>query len=531
MKSKHYLFIIAMLSMLLSCSKDQEQEVDQSISIEPQNLELAIGGEYQLNLTVTPDQSLAGTAQWETSDASVVTVDSKGLVKAISAGSVVVSARIGNLEALCNVKVNEAELEKIELEPSEIIIKKSPDRTEKISVKIYPEELKDITLKWSSSDEKVATVDNNGVVTPVGPGECVVTASCGDKSAECKVYVDAILLNEYVVESLPERVVDLTAEIVSNSGDVETIEWSSSDPSMGNTRLCSDTKGQIILGSKTGEVIITASSDGMSTECKIKIHEYKAPEGVGDFIFSDGTRSSSLVPGKEPVGIVFWTGDPTENDPMLKRDYPECTNGLAMALTEVHANYVPVIDGPIPIPVYTGSIGAWIEENASEYGDFLEDYPFVIRGYNNTLALQAFNASPENSDWILVLPEELNSFNNENPTPENASKWYIPSFQELNLLCNCDYEENILEKNYQDIINHKARYLNTRLSMVDGAELLCVDGTASDLYKFYWSSSEYINVEYMGAQNRFMMSINMAKGNDSALGDFQRLACRFVFAF
>ena len=48
-----------------------------------------------------------------------------------------------------------------------------------------PEELRQLT--WSSSDESVATVDENGVVTSVGEGHAVITASCNGFSAECKV--------------------------------------------------------------------------------------------------------------------------------------------------------------------------------------------------------------------------------------------------------------------------------------------------------------------------------------------------------
>lgn len=53
---------------------------------------------------------------------------------------------------------------------------------------------------WSTSDEGVATV-SKGVVTPVGNGSCVITATCGNFSDECAVTVNAFT---EITSELPE---------------------------------------------------------------------------------------------------------------------------------------------------------------------------------------------------------------------------------------------------------------------------------------------------------------------------------------
>ncbi len=74
-------------------------------------------------------------------------------------------------------------------------------------------------VTWKSSDENVATV-KNGVITAVGEGEATITATVGDKSAECKVTVKS-LVKDYTVTSLTGEVINGTfyaeAEVVKNT--------------------------------------------------------------------------------------------------------------------------------------------------------------------------------------------------------------------------------------------------------------------------------------------------------------------------
>lgn len=55
-----------------------------------------------------------------------------------------------------------------------------------LDVAFYPIN-NELTPEWSSSDESVATVDQTGMVTLVGPGTCVITVTVADKSDTCDV--------------------------------------------------------------------------------------------------------------------------------------------------------------------------------------------------------------------------------------------------------------------------------------------------------------------------------------------------------
>jgi endoglucanase len=152
----------------------------ESISLSVSFAELEVGGTLTILATVLPEDATNKEVQWSSSDNSITTVNSDGLVTAISAGETTVTANSadGNASATCSITVNEPpyiEVDSITVTPSEAEI----DINESIvlSVTIYPEDATDQSLFWSSSDSSVATTDNTGRVTGVSQGTAEITVS------------------------------------------------------------------------------------------------------------------------------------------------------------------------------------------------------------------------------------------------------------------------------------------------------------------------------------------------------------------
>ena len=82
------------------------------------------------------------------------------------------------------------EVESITLDKTEGIL--TAGNTVALNATVLPEEIADeTTVTWTSSDEKVATVDENGKVTAIAAGEATITANAGEKSATYKLTVQA----------------------------------------------------------------------------------------------------------------------------------------------------------------------------------------------------------------------------------------------------------------------------------------------------------------------------------------------------
>ena len=107
----------------------------------------------------------------------MATVDENGLVTAVEAGTadITVSVPDTELTSTCKVTVT-VPVEGVQA-PDEMQLTINGTASKEIGAKLVPEDATGVQLMYKSSDENIATVDENGVVTAVANGECVITTS------------------------------------------------------------------------------------------------------------------------------------------------------------------------------------------------------------------------------------------------------------------------------------------------------------------------------------------------------------------
>ena len=355
--------------------------------------------------------------------------------------------------------------------------------TLQLTATVYPEDVAGkVDVEWFSSDESVATVSPDGLVTAIASGRAFVTAGAGNEFAtvivDVRVADSLAITEEYVTLEVGEDI-SLTLETVPATG-VEGIVWSSSDESVATV-----TQDGAVSSVGKGIAVVRVSVDGLSDSCEVYV--VGEPE-VGDFYYSDGTYSGELFSKKDAIGVVFWVGDPTADDPTLRRDFPGCTHGLVVSLIEEASTWQSNYRS------FNSTVGEWVSENAPEYmspttGVELEDNLNKIVGYNNTQAIKAFNSDYDNIGYKVDMVKRLQFFlgNKEFAAPEGTSGWYVPSAKELTLMIVGDMEGNIngLYTNdlpVRDILNESF------------SQLILADQFSPELS---WCSSEY------DAQNAF----------------------------
>lgn len=131
--------------------------------------------------TVTITASTAVT--WTSSDSSIATVDSNGVVTGVKAGNVAITASANGVSASCMVTVQQSSTT---ISASSLSIKVGESSTLTATVSGANQ-----SVTWTSSDTSVATVEASGKVTGVKAGNATITATANGVSATCNVTVSA----------------------------------------------------------------------------------------------------------------------------------------------------------------------------------------------------------------------------------------------------------------------------------------------------------------------------------------------------
>ncbi len=129
--------------------------------------------------------------QWTSSKPSVVTVNSRGIVSSVATGSAVVVARLGDLQAGCDVTVSVRDLVRLQLHPQTAIVR--PGDIQKFEVFAYGPDgkpIEGISTLFQSSDPSVARVDPQGTATGVAAGTTTIRATIGALTAEATLIVN-----------------------------------------------------------------------------------------------------------------------------------------------------------------------------------------------------------------------------------------------------------------------------------------------------------------------------------------------------
>lgn len=161
------------------------------ITLNKTELGMLLGEEFQLKATVEPENAANKTITWESTEETVVSVSADGLVKALSVGNATVKASIFGSDAAaeCEITVSPIEAETVRLNSGEITL--AAGGTFQLEATVEPTNTTDKTVTWSSSDNAIATVSAQGLVTAVATGEATITAKCGTATATCSVTVEA----------------------------------------------------------------------------------------------------------------------------------------------------------------------------------------------------------------------------------------------------------------------------------------------------------------------------------------------------
>lgn len=203
----------------------------------PDTVTLSMGTNINASVeaTVVPEDATDVVIEYVSSDEAIATVDNTGYITAVAAGEADITASVVDtgLAATCHVIVTPA-IESLDISKSSMTMK--PGATNTLSVTVSPEDANISGMTWTSSDEAVATVDQEGNVTAVADGTATITATIGETTASCDVTVSSKASNN------------------SSKNNSSSSGGNSSDASSGNSSTDSNSSSQAATSTAYGAI-------------------------------------------------------------------------------------------------------------------------------------------------------------------------------------------------------------------------------------------------------------------------------------
>lgn len=195
-----------------------------------------IGETISLEAKIEPENTTHKDVKWESNNPNIVSVRNdevfggKAVVTALQEGEVIITASVGSITATCKITVNPTKLEGISFDQAEKTLKEGESFV--LTPVFTPENASNKKVIWTSSNQSIATVDQEGKVSTHSFGECIIKAISEDGGFEaiCKVIVleptieEAIKVNIYGSYTSFNGFVtgDITAAFYNNSS--KTVE-------------------------------------------------------------------------------------------------------------------------------------------------------------------------------------------------------------------------------------------------------------------------------------------------------------------
>ncbi len=207
-------------------------------------------------VTVKATATPSATVKYTSGNTKIATVDSKtGLVKGVKAGTVYIKATAGNLTASCKVTVKASTLT---FAKTSVTIYKGKTTTVKAIATPAA------TVKYTSSNKKIAAVNSKGVITGVKAGTVTITATAGSLKTTCKV----------VVKNPTFSLVKASATI--KKGKTTTIKYKATPANKvtytsSNKKIATVTSKGVVKGIKKGKATITVKCNGITKKFVVTV--------------------------------------------------------------------------------------------------------------------------------------------------------------------------------------------------------------------------------------------------------------------
>lgn len=281
-------------------------------TVSPSKKTLNVGQTVTLKTKIkSPSKGAVNLFTWTSSNKKVASVDAKGKVKALKAGTATITGTAADgskKKVTCKITVKQP-VKKVTIAPSSTQV--TEGQKVKLKVNVSPANASNKKVTWKSNNTSIATVDGNGVVTGKKAGNATITATAADgsgKSASATVNVKAkpvdpkpenpiirvsgITLDKSSVEVKANApAFTIKATVTPSNATDKTVTWKTSNASV------ADVNAGTVTVKAEGTATITAIAGGKTASCVVKV--------IGKTVAFDTTQGTEYVYSLDKSAVSY----------------------------------------------------------------------------------------------------------------------------------------------------------------------------------------------------------------------------------
>ncbi len=253
----------------------------EGVRIDQTELTLAVSAKETLKAIVEPHFATNRNCTWTSSNQEVASVSDEGLVHALSVGEATITVKTedGGFEAVCLLTVNDqtVAVTGVSLDHTEATLEIGEELV--LTATVSPQEATNKDCIWTSSNQEVASVNAEGLVTALSAGEATITVKTEDggfeavclitvPSEEIPIAVSGISLNMESDSLHVGDTVRLVATVMPENAANRNCTWTSS-----NEEVAGVSETGLVTALTEGETVITVKTEdgGFEATCKITV--------------------------------------------------------------------------------------------------------------------------------------------------------------------------------------------------------------------------------------------------------------------
>ena len=268
-----------------------------SIKVSSSDVDLIVGGEYQVNATVYPENVIQ-TVTFSSVNPNIATVTTDGLITGVDYGTTqIVATAIDGTNKIIDVTVvsDEVAVTGIRLVTNSMTIPLSD--TKRILYEIEPSKATNQKVLWTSSDASIVSIDAGGNLEGVNSGTATITATTDDGNFTAQMIVNVI--KQKISVSVNDLQLSKTS-VSLNVGQTVTVNATVSPSNASNKKVIWTTSNGSVASVSNG--MIYAKSGGTAT-IRATTQDGQITKTVNVVVKSSAINSISLSSGSVKLGI------------------------------------------------------------------------------------------------------------------------------------------------------------------------------------------------------------------------------------